>query len=464
MKSRLWVAVATLALCACSEEDFEKFRAEVRGRISDAEGSQRQGFQVPGGGLGGSGTVAAASKVRASTVGQGGSLEVVGEADVSAQGSYTLDVPADQQRLVIQAVDASGTVVASALLEASGTAESSVVAPPMDSESSLEAQLFIQMVADGTQAAQIDVVDLRSRVTADMAVAAQQGASTATALGTRVKVLAEAVRAAQETELRAYGKAGVQTSQGALFEAELAAAAKLNAALDAGTSAEAAYQAFHAEVAAAAERLGADAKEQAQAESSAGVAFRATVKARLSAQDAQPLADASLRAAAAAEARTSAAAITAILQAAQASDAVLQQAGSAATALRTQMKAAATAGAAAQAFTSFSASVATGADVKTTVLGSYVGVNLTNQAAVSLAVQTTKTAAATLDTALDVAVDTALASNQTNVTLLATGIADAYAAYASTVQAQATALATIGTKATPAVDLLVVSEGAFRLR
>jgi hypothetical protein len=414
--------------------------------------------------LGGSGTVSAASKVRASTVGQGGSLTVVGEAEVSAQGSYTVEVPPGQQRLVLQVVDASGTVVASALLDASGEAGDTATAPPMDSETSLEAEVFAQMVAQGAQAAQTDTVDLRARINAKMAVAAKQGASTREAAQVRVKALAEAVRAAQEAEIRAYAKAGVQTSQTALFEAELAASAKLNAALDAGTAVETAYQEFYTELAAAAERLGAKAEEQARGENSASVAFRATVKGRLSAQETQPLVDASLRAAASAEARTSGAALNAILRAAAATDEASQQAGSAVTALRSSVSASATASAAAQAFASFSASVAAGADVKTTVLGSYLGVNTANQLVVSGAVQASVTAAAALDTALDVAVKAAVTSTQTDTTKLATGIADAYAAYATAVKAQSTALAAFGTKASPAVEVLLVAEGSFRLQ
>ena len=460
LKNQLWIAVATLVLAACGGDTVK-----VRGKVSDQDGTQQQSIGAFGGeGLGGTGTVSSATKVRASTVAQGGQLSLVGEVEVSAQGSYSLEVPAEEQRLVIQAVDSSGTVVASALLDASGEAGGETVAPPMDSESSLEAEVFVQMMADGAQAAETNTVDLRTRINAKMAAAAKQGATTREAVRARVEALARAVRAAQETEVRAYAKAGVNTSQSALFQAELAASAKLNAALDAGTAVEAAYQTFYTELAAAAQAAGAKAEEQARAESSASVAFRATVKARLSAQDTQPLLDASLRAAAAAEARTSGAALTAILQTAAATDEATRQAGTAATTLRANVSAAATASAAAQAYASFSANVATSADVRTTVLGSYLGVTTTNQLAVSTAVQATTTAAASLDAALNVAVNAAISGTQTDTTKLATGIADAYAAYAATVEAQTTTLAVFGTKAAPAVDVLLIAEGSFRLR
>lgn len=460
MTRQLWAAVLTFVLCACGGGDT----VEVTGKVTDQEGTQKQGrVSASGGDLGGSGSVAATQRIRANTVGANGELTVVAEVSVSNQGRYAMEVPAEQERLVLQAVDGSGKVVASALLDATGEAGVGVVAPPMDSESSLEAEVFLQMMADGAQAAQTDTVDLRARINAAMAGAARQGASSAEATQARVKALAEAVRAAQEAEVRAYAKAGVQTSQSALFAAELEAAARLNEALNVGREVEAAYQAFHTELAAAAERAGAKAEEQARGESAASVAFRATVRARLSAQDAQPLVDASVRNAAALESRTSGAALTALLQAASATDEAARQAGQVTASLRSGVSASTTAPAAAQAFASFSASVATNSNVQATVLGSYLGVNSANQLAVSGAVGATASAAAALDVALDAAVNASVSASQTDVTRLATGIADAYATYAKAVEAQAAVLSAFGTKAAPAVDMLLVAEGSFRL-
>jgi hypothetical protein len=118
---------------------------------------------------------------------------------------------------------------------------------------------------------------------------------------------------------------------------------------------------------------------------------------------------------------------------------------------------------AAQAFTSFSASVASSANVQTSVLGQYLGVNASNQLVVSTAVGATATAAATLDASLDAAVSAAVSSNAVDVTMLATKTAEAYQAYATAVRAQASALAVFGTKASPAVELLLVADGSFQL-
>jgi hypothetical protein len=359
-------------------------------------------------------------------------------------------------------VDASGQVVASALLEATAEGESAV-APPMDGESSLEAEVFLRMMADKAQAETVDLVDVRARINAHMAAAARQGASTDESFRARVKALADAARAAQQAELEMYAKAGVQTSQTALFEQELAAAAALNVALDAGGSVEQAYEKFHADLRAAAERLGAKVEQQAQSERAAGASFRTALRARLSAEDARPLVDAALRASAGLEARASGEVLSALLAAANAADNVKQQAVTASTTLRSQVRASTTAAAAAQAFAGFGASVASSTDVQSSVLGRYLGVNVTNQLVVSAAVQATVTAAATLDASLEAAASAAVTSNATNVTLLATKTAEAYQAYATAVRAQASALSVFGAKAAPAVELMLVAEGSFQM-
>jgi len=358
-------------------------------------------------------------------------------------------------------VDADGKVLASALLETSGEAGETAVAPPMDSESSLEAEVFLQLVKDGAQPSSTDTVDLRARL--DTRVAAEVLKGSAEARAAWVKALAQGVRAAQEAELRTYAEAGVQTSQDALFDAELAAAAKLNAALDAGGSAAQAYETFHAELAAAAQRVGAEAHEHAQAESSASAAFRVSLEARLPEQSAEPLVDAAVRAAASLEARSSGAALTALLKAAGAADATQAQAASAAAQLRTQVDAAGSASAAAQAFAGFSATVATGTSVQATVLGSFLDVNLTNAAGVNLAVQSATTAGAALDSALDITLSTATNSaGVTDMTALATGTAEAYGSFATALRSQASVLSAFGSKSTPAMELLIVAEGSFR--
>ena len=343
MLRKLCVAVAVLGLetVGCGGGSGT---VQVKGRVTDADGTQGQAAGLRAMELGGSGSVAATARVRASTVGSGGTLTTVAEAQVEAQGRYTLEVPTGEERLVLQALNASGQVLVSALLDTAGEADSTT-APPMDGESTLEAEVFTQMVADGASATSVDTVDVRARINTQMAVAARQGASSTDALRARVKALAEAVRAAQQSELEMYARAGVQTTQDKLFQQELAASAALNVALDAGGASAEAYETFLGGLAAAAEQQGAQAPQQAQGERAAGASFRATLDARLSAQDAQPLVDAAARGSASLEARASGAALQALISGTGAVDAATQKAASAAGSLRAQVSASATAAA-----------------------------------------------------------------------------------------------------------------------
>jgi hypothetical protein len=353
--------------------------------------------------------------------------------------------------------------MASTLLDAAGDTNEPTTAPPMDGESTLEADVFAQMVADGASAQSVNTVDVRARINTQMAVAARQGASSNDAFRARVKALAEAARAAQQAQVEMYARAGVQTSQEKLFQGELAASAALNAALDSGSGSAAAYETFLAGLSTAAEQQGAKAEQQAQAERAAGASFRATLEARLSTQDAQPLVDAAARGSASLEARASGAALQALVSGAGAVDAATQRAAAAVTSLKAQVSASATAAAAAQAFATYQASVATGANLQATVLGGYLQVSSTNQLALSAAVQASVTAAATLDAALDAAATAAITVSGTNVSLLATKTADAYQAYATAVRAQAQALSVVfGTKASASVEVLVVAGGSFQ--
>src|SRR4051794_25734650 len=145
--------VAALALTACQGN------VEVKGKVSESNGSQTQQSHLTtyasgiSPGFGGQGSVAAASNVRAQSVGSGGTTSVIAESKVEASGSYSLSIPEGSERVVIEAVDANGQVVASALLDSTAGAENNVRhAPPMTSESSIEAQVFVKMVQEGTSA------------------------------------------------------------------------------------------------------------------------------------------------------------------------------------------------------------------------------------------------------------------------------------------------------------------------
>ena len=243
----------------------------LKGRVSDTSGSQPQA-------LGGSGSVSATAKVRVSRLKADGSLELVAEANVQASGRYELAVPAGEKRLIAESVDASGKVVASVIVESSGSGGTMTVSP-MDTETSIEAAVLAKMAASGVALAECNAIDLRARINVKVAEAVKAAAD----VDAMVRSLAESIAAAQAAKVKAYASVGVNTTQSALFDAQLAAAVKLNAALDAAAAAAAtdkAYADFYADADAALMAMDASAKKHARAEACASVAFRASRSSR----------------------------------------------------------------------------------------------------------------------------------------------------------------------------------------
>ncbi|WIG95724.1 hypothetical protein [Myxococcus sp. SDU36] len=454
-RNTLLGSLMTLMLTACGEDTVK-----VKGRVTDTYGQQQQGLGEGTPALGGEGTVAAASRVKASSVGSGGNLTVLAEASLEANGAYTLELPPDSKRVVLEAVDGSGKVVASALLDATPEGQDSRTAPPMSSESSLEAEVFVRMVKDGASVESVDTVDLRSRINTEMAraVAAESDARAQETVGT----LATAVRAAQEAEVQAYAEAGFTTSQDALFNASLQASAALDAALDTGTkSAADTYAEFFAALRAATPEL--DEEEEAEGERAASAAFRATVEARLSTAGSAATADAAIRSAASLEAYAAEAAVEAILQGANATDTTLAKARTAAGSLRASLASATNASAAAQAWASYSVALASSSNVSASVLGTHLGVNASNEAALRGSIDAATQASAALDSSLGLAVELAGVAGNINTTALANTVVNAFSTYHTAVRAQAQALSQFGANAAPAAELLIIAEGSFLL-
>jgi hypothetical protein len=335
--------------------------------------------------------------------------------------------------------------------------ESTRSAPPMSSETSLEAEVYQHMIADGIAAEGIDTVDLRSRITTEMAAAVRAQSTAQEQVGS-IEALAASVGAAQEAELQAYAEAGVTVTQSALFDASLQASATLDAELAEGSrSAQDVYTEFLAAIRSGQQQV--DEKTEADGEREASVAFRASVQARLSSGNQQPLADAAVRAAAGLEAYAAEAAIRATLQAAGASDAVMTQATNAAVQLHASLRAAADAQAAASAWAAYSTSLSSSANVSSSVLGVFVGASFSETATLQSAVQASSTAAATLDGALGTVIQS---GSLLSTTEIATSVANAFASYHTTVRAQADTLTTFGQKAAPAAEIMVVAHGSFR--
>lgn len=463
MKGYLFSMMLVTAVgCGGSDGNTPSGSATLKGRVSDSSGSQPQGLS--GGTLGGSGSASAAAKVRVGRLKADGGLDVLVEGQVRVDGRYEVAVPAGERRLIAESLDASGKVLAAAIVESSGSAGESVAVTPMDTESSVEAAVLAQMAASGVALAELNAVDLRARINLKVAEAVKASAD----IDVKVKALAEAVAAAQVAKVKAYASVGINTTQSALFEAELAAAKKLSAALDASASASAtvseqAYASFYADLDVALKGIDVAVKKHTRAESCSSVAFRATVKARLGAGS-DAVADASLRAAASLEARASAAAVDAVLSAGAVASAEAMAAANAAATLRAQLSASVNAAASAAAYASWRASLTGSGSVNGSVLGNYLSVNIATATTVQLAVSATATAAATLDAALDAAVKVAIVgSGAIDFNALAQSIVSAYSTYQAAVDLQATALAAFGAKAQPAVDVMATANASFRL-
>ena len=453
-RTALLGSLVALMMAACGEDTVE-----VKGRVTNTAGQQQQGLGEGAPALGGEGTVAAASRVKASSVGNGGQLSVLAEAEVEASGAYTLELPPGSERVVLEAVDSSGKVVASALLDAA-EGDDTRTAPPMSSESSLEAEVFVRMVRDGASVQSVDTVDLRSRINTEMAsaVVAESDADAEKS----VAAFAAAVRAAQEAEVKAYAEAGVTTSQDKLFQASLQASAALDAALDAGTrNAAEAYADFFAALRAATPEL--DEKDEAEGERAASAAFRITVEARLSSGGNAGAEDAAVRSAASLEARAAEVAVEAILRGANATDATLSRARAAAASLRASLASATSASAAAQAWASYSVALAASSNTSASVLGSHLAVNSSNQAALQGSIDAAARSSTALNASLGLAAELVGVTGAVNTSALADTVVRAFSTYHTAVRAQAQALSTFGANAAPAAELLIIAEGSFQL-
>lgn len=446
-------AFSTLLATAvhCGGGESSGSMSTLKGHVSDGSGSQSQAF-------GGSGSISSSAKLRVRQLKAGGTLDVVAEGTIQSDGRYSIAVPTGQKRLIVESLDAAGNVVASAIVEASGAAGSTVTVTPMDTESSVEAAVLAQMAANGVSLEDCNAVDLRERINSNVAIAVKAAADAQV----KIKALAEAIAAAQTAKIKAYAAAGVTTTQSALFDAELAASQKLDIALDAvasGANTDQIYDTFHSELDASLIALDSSIKKHARAESIASVAFRAVVKARLSGD---AVADASLRAAASSEARISAAAVESIMAAGSAASDSIAAAKAASTTLRTQLKAATSAAASAAAFASWNASLNGGGTVTGSILGVYLSVTGSNATTVQGSITAITNAAAALDASM-MATTNALKSQSTiDYNVLAQSVLTVYTAFQAAVDTQATVLVAFGAKTQTALDVMAAASGSFR--
>lgn len=151
----------------------------------------------------GEGTVAAATEVHA-WVWADGSEQIIGSADVEADGSYMIEAEAGHERVIVQAMDSSDQIIGSVLRVESGADGETVIAAPITSETSVEAEAYIRAIyeaeAEGWSEEDVNMAEVLARIDTQVAasVAAYERAEgDASAIYT---AMAEAIIAAHATQ------------------------------------------------------------------------------------------------------------------------------------------------------------------------------------------------------------------------------------------------------------------------
>ena len=157
-----------------------------------------------------------------------GEVVSMGEGDVEENGSFSVKLPADTLRVVLEVRDEEGGTLGSSLLAVTAAAGEVATSAPVNAESSLEVAVYTAMVTAGTLSTDIDVVDLRARLDANLTVEAAASAD-----ANLVATLAVGVAAAQLAAASAYAEAGVSLPADAFVATEASAASAYDVALDA---------------------------------------------------------------------------------------------------------------------------------------------------------------------------------------------------------------------------------------
>ncbi|HLT29868.1 MAG TPA: hypothetical protein VK013_07480 [Myxococcaceae bacterium] len=446
----LLASMCSFALAACGGDVLVEGRVPADGASSAASGIVPSSRAVPEGSL-----VVAEVLVE----GRAGPGDVIAETTLRADGTYSLSVPRDSRRLIITVYADEAALEAGAALRA-GVLDATVGAVggvrtmhPLDVESTLEASVFAEL---GRQhgADTVDTVDLRARI--DPAMASAWASMEAEAATEATVTLAEAVLLAQRTRLESFAEAGVSVTQEALFEASLEAAAALDLALDAGTTAETAWAGFHAsQREQVTEETQADDQAVSGSEQAASVAFRLHVEAEL---DTQALRFAAYRRAAILEARAANLTLEALLTAGGAGQTVIDAVVTQGDLLVTALLSASQRAEVPAAFSTWALSISGGSSLS--VLGTYLELDTTGSASLEGLIAVQNTARGTLELALETAW---LTAGLLNVEVLAGKTADAFAAYRATVIAHLDATGAFGDRGPTAVGILLTTSGALTL-
>jgi hypothetical protein len=362
---------ATIGAAGCAaDEDMGSGTATVRGVVTDKDSNPSL--------LGGTGTASSTSWVQASIPARDGQLEVVADAEVAADGSYEIVVPADEPGLVIEAKSEAADTLASVLVD-TGSAGTTTVAAPMTTETSVEARVFVQLVAQGSaEQPESSLAELRSRIDSRTAVAVRGVMETRGDATAELNALAEGIQAAAEARAQALSS---------------------DAGSPQGTS-------------------------PARAEILASLAYRTTVEARLSTGD---VVEVVVQASAEVEARAWAESMQALFAAANATTEVRGRVEAAGTALISDVSTAASAEAIAAAYAQFSAELIGESSVTGSILGAHLNANATTAITIDATIELAVAATARFDTALQSSVAAIMETFGTaDMTLVADAIVSKY--------------------------------------
>ncbi|HMV68030.1 MAG TPA: hypothetical protein PKA64_14380, partial [Myxococcota bacterium] len=123
--------------------------------------------------LGASGTLAAATQVDAVEDAGSGSAQVIGSANVEADGSFTIDLRGAHDDVMFQARDASGAVIGAIYVGAVNAAATGRHTFEITAETTVEAMVWAEAQASHGSERVISAVDIRARVDASVAAAIQ---------------------------------------------------------------------------------------------------------------------------------------------------------------------------------------------------------------------------------------------------------------------------------------------------
>lgn len=437
--------------------------SSVEGRVTDDAGASAQAF-------GGEGTISQTSSLQARQMNALGGFDVVAAGTMNADGSFLIEVPADEEHLFIDAVDADGEIIATALLEESAAEDETTRCTPLTTESTLEAAVWASMRADeGMEASEISHADLRSRIDADLAAAVRNKAeaNAPDAVDADIRALAVAVKSAQIARVESYNEAGLSITLEEMAEAEQEASLQLSADLYAADDVEDASEA-HAEFLIAlgevANESGADLTARSDAATASSFAFRASAEANLETEsNSESVLDAAIVAAARTEARATTEAFAESMTHATFNPIAHGLAIDAAADLQSELALATTASHAENAWAGFRAEVI-GDDAATgTVLSSALSLTIVEEDALAAALAQFSTATAELDSELVIAAEEAEAIGGVDADVLAEGSAEAFADYRATADSHFSALSVIGADIDAIAEVAVHAQGAFRL-